>query len=296
MSHTYLRWPNVLVQFEDFQNQRAVALLERYRKNRLCFNDDIQGTGAVAVAGILSSLRCKKLNFSDLASQRILIAGGGSAGMGVANALLEYLMVRCGLTKEEASKIFYICDNIGLLTEKRKSMSGYVMLPNQETYLRSEIEMEGMSILDTVKTVKPSILIGLSGVGGIFTTEVCEEMGKINEQPIIFPMSNPSDHAECSANVAFAATNGRAIFASGSPFNNVIMNGKTCFANQGNNMFIFPGLGLGCVVGKCNIVSNTMILTAAETLAATMSQSDIDQGMVYPDVSNIREVITTYIT
>lgn len=286
----YIRWPNVLVQFEDFQNQRAVALLERYRRQRLCFNDDIQGTGAVAVGGVLCSLLAKNKTFQCLSKEKILIAGAGSAGMGVANALLEYLMVRCHMTLEEARQIFYITDNVGLLTKKRLG-TDYFVLPSQEKFMRDEVDHEGLSILESVKLFKPSILIGLSGVGGLFTSEICAAMASYNERPVIFPMSNPSDHAECSAETAFKATNGTAIFASGSPFDDVhLLNGKVCKSNQGNNMFIFPGLGLACVVGKCKIVTNTMILTAAETLASTMSSSELELGIIYPDVSNIRQV------
>ena len=151
--------------------------------------------------------------------------------------------------------------------------------------------MEGANVLDIVKYAKPTVILGLSGQGGIFTEELCREMGKHNEQPVIFAMSNPSSMAECSSEQAFKATDGRAIFASGSPFDDyTTKQGKLCKANQGNNMYIFPGIGLGVIVGGCRIVTQGMILCAAESLAQTMKQEELDIGMVYPDIENIREV------
>lgn len=176
------------------------------------------------------------------------------------------------------------------MSEKRLSNKG-ALLPHHETYLRPETHLEGASILEVVKEVKPTILLGLSGVGGIFSHEVCAEMGKVNDSPVIFAMSNPSNHAECSSEQVFAATEGKAIFASGSPFEDVVTkDGKLCKSNQGNNMYIFPGIGLGVVVAGCNLVTNGMILCAAEALASSMEQSELDIGMVYPNIENIRQV------
>lgn len=178
----------------------------------------------------------------------------------------------------------------GLLTEKRLDNKA-TMLPSHETYLRPETNLEGASALDVVKMAKPTIILGLSGQGGIFTEELCTEMGKHNEQPVIFAMSNPSAMAECTSTQAFKATDGRAIFASGSPFDDYIApNGRLCKANQGNNMYIFPGIGLGVVVGGCKVVTQGMILTAAESLARTMTDKELEMGMVYPDIENIRQV------
>lgn len=174
---------------------------------------------------------------------------------------------------------------------KARLTNNHHLLPNHETYLRDEIELEGLSILDTIKAAKPTIIIGLSGRGGMFSEEICREMGRINQKPIIFPLSNPSDNAECTAEVAFKATDGRAIFASGSPFPDYTHNGNhLCKANQGNNMFIFPGLGLAAIVGQCQSVSKKMILCAAETLALCMKSEELKIGMVYPDIANIRDV------
>jgi malic enzyme len=289
MDAIYTRWPNVLVQFEDFQNERAVKLLKKYRHERLCFNDDIQGTGTVTVAGILCALRAKGLSVGDLVDQRIVIVGAGSAGIGVAHSILQ-CMQRHGLSQSEARKLFYFLDSKGLMTTKRLEKSR-ALLPGQEDFLREETEAEGFSLLEVVKFAKPQIILGLSCVPGLFTPDVCREMAKINDRPIIFPMSNPLSKAECTAQSAFENTDGKAIFASGSPFADVtLQNGKVCYTNQANNMFIFPGVGLGAVLGKCEVVSDEMLMVAAETLANSMSSEDLAVGKVYPNVKDIRKV------
>eukprot|EP00607_Mallomonas_marina_P002851 CAMPEP_0182428456 /NCGR_PEP_ID=MMETSP1167-20130531/23041_1 /TAXON_ID=2988 /ORGANISM="Mallomonas Sp, Strain CCMP3275" /LENGTH=476 /DNA_ID=CAMNT_0024611391 /DNA_START=368 /DNA_END=1798 /DNA_ORIENTATION=+ len=287
MTAVHVRWPNVLIQFEDFQNERAVKLLEKYREKYLCFNDDIQGTGAMTVAGLMCGLRSKGLDVKDLMSQKIVVAGAGSAGIGVVQSI-TMAMKRLGATDEEAQACFWILDREGVLTRERETKD---LLPGQREYLRPEREQEGLSILEIVRTVKPQILLGLSGTSGIFTDEVLTEMGRINEQPIIFPMSNPSSKAECTAETAFRCTEGRAIFASGSPFDDVTLsNGRLCKANQANNMFIFPGLGQGAILGKCHKISDDMLMEAAETLAKFIPSEDAKLGVVYPSVSDIREV------
>mmetsp|Transcript_3328 Transcript_3328/g.5209 ORF Transcript_3328/g.5209 Transcript_3328/m.5209 type:complete len:604 (-) Transcript_3328:144-1955(-) len=296
MESVYYRWPNVLVQFEDFQNERAVALLNKYRNKRLCFNDDIQGTGAVTVSGIICTLRARGLEFKDLINDRIVILGAGSAGIGVATALLNYMVIRCGVTHEEAAKRFWLVDDKGLLTRAREGQEDEAtgkgrLFPGQKSYLRPEVEQEGAQLMEVVQSIKPTILLGLSGVGGLFTEEICREMGKHNKKPVIFAMSNPSDNAECSAETAFRATEGRAIFASGSPFDDVTLpDGRICKSNQANNMFIFPGLGLGAVLGYCKVISDGMILSASEALAEHLDEEEVRQGMVYPDVETIRDV------
>jgi malic enzyme len=218
------------------------------------------------------------------------VVGAGSAGMGVSNTILSYAMEVCGLTLGEARSLFWVTDNCGLLTVKRL-IEDTPLLPHHETYLRKEAHLEGGSLLETVKAAKPTIILGLSGQGGVFTADVLAELGRLNQQPVIFAMSNPSDHAECTAEEAFEATEGRAIFASGSPFEDHQMDsGKLCKSNQGNNMYIFPGIGLGVTVGGCKLISQGMILCAAEALATSMKQQDLADGMVYPAIENIREV------
>eukprot|EP01041_Mallomonas_annulata_P003236 gene3236-6404_t len=287
MTSVYERWPNVLVQFEDFQNERAVALLNKYRYKYLCFNDDIQGTGAMTVAGLMCALRAKGLQPKDLLQQRIVVAGAGSAGIGVVNSI-AMAMRHLGASEYQIKSCFWLIDRKGLLTTGRDEDS---LLPGQKEFLRSENKFEGLSLLETVKKVKPHILLGLSGIGGIFTEEICIEMAKVNEKPIIFPMSNPSSNAECTATTAFKSTNGRAIFASGSPYDDVVLsNGTVCKANQANNMFIFPGLGQGSILGKCRFISDNMLMAATKALSQYMSPEDVKKGIVYPSVYDIRKV------
>lgn len=162
----------------------------------------------IRVVGVISTLRARGLSFSDLAHERIVILGAGSAGIGVANSLMSYMTMRCGLTAEEAAKRFWLVDDKGLLTKARGpqpdgSEGRTKLFPGQDVYLRSESELEGASVLSVIKKIKPTILLGLSGVGGLFTEEVCTEMGKHNDRPVIFAMSNPSSQAECTAETAF---------------------------------------------------------------------------------------------
>ena len=290
MDAVYSRWPNALVQFEDFANERAVKLLAKYRHDRLCFNDDIQGTGATTVGGILCAVRAKGGDVSDICKQTFVVVGAGSAGIGVAKSILQS-MVKYGLSIDEARKRFYFVDDKGLLTTERIKNGTENLLPGQLEFLQDQPSEEGSTLIDTIRLAQPSVILGLSGVGGLFTEEICTEMGKINDQPIIFPMSNPSSKAECSAEVAFNATEGRAIFASGSPFDNVTLpNGKVCITNQANNMFIFPGLGLGVVLAKAKYISDEMLMVTAEALAKFVSPSEVASCKVYPDVDDIRSV------
>eukprot|EP01102_Stenamoeba_stenopodia_P008339 TRINITY_DN2392_c0_g1_i1.p1 TRINITY_DN2392_c0_g1~~TRINITY_DN2392_c0_g1_i1.p1 ORF type:complete len:607 (-),score=143.98 TRINITY_DN2392_c0_g1_i1:173-1993(-) len=279
----YTRWPNVLVQFEDFNNEHALPLLEKYRNKYLCFNDDIQGTGAVALAGILCALRAQSLPPNALTKQRVVCLGAGSAGLGVCNSLVMG-MVQEGLTAEEAYKNFWLVDKDGLLGLGRKSIT-----PSQLPYCRLD-EKNGSSLLETIRKVKPTILLGLSGVGATFTEPVIREMAKHCPRPIIFPLSNPTSKAECTAEQAYRWTDGNAIVASGSPFKPVIYNGKTLTPTQGNNMYIFPGLGLGVIASKSKRITDSMFYAAAKTLAAWVPDEDVLQGKVYPGISRIRDV------
>ena len=228
------------MQFEDIANERAVALLEKYRHHRLCFNDDIQGTGATCVAGLLCALRRMGKNTSDICKQRFVVVGAGSAGIGVADSIVAS-MVKAGMAEEDARTQFYFVDDKGLLTARR-AHSPESLLPGQAKFLQADADKEGASLLETIRLVKPTALLGLSGVSGLFSEEICAEMGSLNEHPIIFPMSNPISKAECTAETAFTATQGRAIVASGSPFDDVTLSdGTVCRPSQANNMYsIFP--------------------------------------------------------
>lgn len=278
------RWPNVLVQFEDFSSDKAQVLLNHYRHDHLCFNDDIQGTGATTLAGILGALRAKGESVTALGEQRIVIAGAGSAGIGVGQVLLQ-AMAEQGMSEEEAKKCFYIVDANGLLDAN----DGASLSPEQMLFAK---DGDGrLPLLDVVKKVKPTMLLGMTGVGGLFTEEIVREMAKHCDRPILFPLSNPTIKAECTAAQAVEWTNGRCIFASGSPFDPIPMdNGKTFHPTQCNNMYIFPGLGLGATLAGCKVVSDKMLYKAAEALANHVTTEELAQGKIFPPLEKIRDV------
>jgi malate dehydrogenase (oxaloacetate-decarboxylating)(NADP+) len=271
-----------MIQFEDFSSDKAMDVLNRYRGHHLVFNDDIQGTGAVAVAGILSALRQQGKSHTALADQRIVIAGAGSAGLGVASAL-HAAMVMEGLSPEEASKNFWICDINGVLSSASSVLAG------GEKFKRTDATA-GMSIAEVIPVVKPTILLGLSAVKGLFTDEIVRMMGEYAERPIIFPLSNPTNNAECTAEDAYRLTDGRVIFASGSPFDPVTIDGRTFVPSQCNNMFIFPGLGLGATICKASQITDKMIHQTAITLADSLTDDERARGQIFPSVKRIRDV------
>ncbi|TVY48010.1 NADP-dependent malic enzyme, partial [Lachnellula occidentalis] len=255
-------WPGIVVQFEDFKN--PFPALERYQNKYSCFNDDIQGTGAVILAGIISALR---KTGSAVKDQRAVFMGAGSAGVGVAKQIVEYF-IKEGLTEEEAKKCFWFVDTKGLITNDRAIQNP----PRRLDF------------------VKPTILMGLSTIRGIFDESILKKMAAWNENPIIFPLSNPSDNAECTYEEAMKATDGKAIFASGSPFPDYVHNGKTMHPSQGNNMYVFPGIGLGSILCKAKHISQEMIYTSAVALSSTLTTPEFDSGMLYPSLPRIRSV------
>ena len=246
----FQRFPKAFLQFEDFGSNHAMAVLERYKNKFRCFNDDIQGTGAVAVAGVLSALNVIGEDASTaLKTKRIMVAGAGSAGIGVATALAS-AMTQQGISIEDARKMFYVCDVDGVLSAERAAE----LTPEQAVFARSDAAA-GMDLQTCIDTVKPHILLGLTACPGLFTEEVVRSMAASNERPIIFPLSNPTSKCEASAEQVYAWTKGRAVFASGSPFDNVVLNGATYRPSQCNNMFIFPGLGLGATLCSPKTIS-----------------------------------------
>ena len=272
-------FPRTLVQFEDFGNINAFRLLERYRERLCAFNDDIQGTAAVALAGLYSALRIKG---GKLSEQRFLFAGAGEAGMGTAELTVAALVAE-GLAVAEAREHCWFVDSKGLVVKSRSDLSG--------RKLRYAHDHEFVfDLADVVENLKPTAIIGVSGKRGLFTRPVLEAMGKANERPIIFPLSNPTSKAECTAAAAYTATEGRAIFASGSPFAPVDLEGKRLVPAQGNNVYIFPGVGLGAIACGARHVTDEMFLAAAKALAHEVSADDLEKGMVYPPLTRIREV------
>ena len=271
-------YPGVLLQFEDFLTPNAYKLLNNYKNKILCFNDDIQGTAAVALAGVLASCRLTGKQFKDL---KIMFLGAGSAATGIAD-LMKSAMVKAGLNEKEALKRLNFCDIEGLLIKGRKDLMEHNLPYAQES--------KAMSFKEAIKTIEPDVLIGATGAGGAFDKEVIEAMTKVNERPVIFALSNPTSKAECTAEQAYSWSKGKAIFVSGSPFKPVEYEGKTLVPGQGNNAYIFPGLGLGLLVSKAQRVDDQLLLAAAETLADQVTQEDLDQGKLYPSLKNIRQV------
>ena len=275
------RWPNVLIQWEDFTNDKAFPLLNRYRDEVLCFNDDIQGTGAVALSGLLASMRVIDEHLSD---QRIVFCGAGSAAVGIEDMICAGIADEHSMSTEEARKLVWMVDSRGLVATTRESGLEKHKIP----YARDEAP--AAELIEVVKRVKPTILIGASGQAHTFTEDVVKTMHKHCEQPIIFALSNPTTKAECTAEEAYHWTHGAAIFASGSPFPAVRLNGKVFVPGQGNNMFIFPGVGLGAVVCGASKVTDEMFFTAAKTLAHMVTEEELNAGTIYPDLGKIRQI------
>jgi len=291
MAAIKLRWPRALIQFEDFQSKHAVKLLARYKKEYLMFNDDIQGTAATVLAGLYGAMKVRGLEPADLKDQTILVAGAGSAGSGVLLTIRNAIHKRHGLSMEEASKRFYIVDHNGLISKARSNLTEMEeQFYDLSSFAVDDPAMEGMSIIDTINKVKPNILIGLSACGGLFNEEVLTAMNQNETPPIIFPLSNPTSRSECTAAQAQAATGGRAIFASGSPFPDVEIDGKLVASSQCNNRYIFPGLALGAALGQTGVVTNAMINRAAEALVELIDEDDLARRATFPENVEIREI------
>ena len=272
-------FPGVLIQIEDFGNTNAFRLLEQYRDTTCLFDDDIQGTGAVAVAGVIASMRITGGKLSD---QRLLFLGAGEAGIGIADVFIAALKEE-GISEEDARKHCWFVDSRGLVCAERENLAEHKLpYAHEHPYIDN--------LLDAVKELKPTAILGLSGQPQTFTKEVIEAVSEINKRPIIFALSNPTSMAECTAEQAYTWSKGKAVFASGSPFDPVTYRNKTYVPGQGNNAYIFPGVGLGVIVSRSRIVTDEMFLAAAHSLADQVKDSDIERGRVYPPLSAIREV------
>jgi len=270
-------FPGALIQWEDFANVNAFRILDRYRERVCCFNDDIQGTAAVTLAGVISALR---ITGSRLAHQKPLFVGAGEAGIGTAGMVVSAMMNE-GLSPGEARSRCWLFDSRGLVVESRDDLK-----EQKRPYAHAHEFIDDLTL--AVRTLRPTALIGASGKGGLFTREVLEEMASINDRPIIFSLSNPTSKAECTAEQAYRWTQGRAIFASGSPFDPVPVGGKTLVPGQGNNAYIFPGVGLGIVVSGATRVTDEMFFAAARALASEVSNEDLESGCIYPSLQRIR--------
>ncbi|MBI2814003.1 MAG: NAD-dependent malic enzyme [Opitutae bacterium] len=273
-------FPHALLQWEDFGNTNAFRLLRQYRHHLPSFNDDIQGTAAVALAGLIAALR---LTGSALAQQKLLFLGAGEAGTGIADLYVEAARAE-GLGAAEARARCWFVDSKGLVVKNRGDSLAEHKLP----YAHGHPPI--IPLAEAVQAVKPTALIGVSGTPATFTPEIIATMSALNARPIIFALSNPTSKAECTAEQAYTGSAGRAIFASGSPFAPVELDGRRHVPGQGNNIYIFPGVGLGALVSGTREVTDAMFLAAARTLAQLVQPEDLALGRVYPPLTKIREV------
>ncbi|MEM7216462.1 MAG: NAD-dependent malic enzyme [Pseudomonadota bacterium] len=273
------KYPDALVQFEDFLTPNAYKLLNRYKDNYLCFNDDIQGTAAVSLAGVIASTRVTGKPFESL---KIMFLGAGSAATGIGD-LMETAFEAAGLTESEARKRLWFADKEGLVVSSRDDLA-----PHNIPYAHDHEQMGFLAALDAIR---PDILIGATGAPGTFSETVIRKMAKINEIPVVFALSNPTSRAECTAEEAYKWSHGRALFASGSPFSPVILDDNDIRRpGQGNNAYVFPGIGLGAIACGSATLPESVFLTAADALASFVTEKDLAAGALYPRLSQIREV------
>ncbi len=264
-------YPKCCIQWEDFANINAVPILERYRNEVCTFNDDIQGTAGVALAGILASSRITKQKITD---QRFLFLGAGSAGTGIAE-LISQAMARAGMDIHEARRRNALFDVKGLLVTSRNDLADF-----QRPFAQDGPPIS--TFVEAVKALKPTGIIGVSGIPKLFTREVIETMAELNQRPIIFPYSNPTSRSECSAEEAYRWSDGRAIFASGSPFPVVDIGGRKFVPNQGNNVYIFPAMAMALFATEAERVTDEMFLTAAQAIAEQVSEGNLAAELIYP--------------
>ncbi len=272
------KYPHALLQFEDFSTKNAYRLLNRYRNEILCFNDDIQGTAAVALAGIYGAIRITGTRLRDL---RVMFLGAGAAATGI-GSLMATAMVEDGLSKGEAHRRLWFIDRTGLVTTRRSRLSSHKKPFAQD--------VEEMDFEAALRAHRPHVLIGATGSPGSFTEDIIRYMAEINERPIIFALSNPTSRAECSAEQAYSWSDGRVIFASGSPFDAVEYNGQTFRPGQGNNAYIFPGVGLAAITGRFKAIPDILFSTAGRALADCLRDEDMAHGTVYPPLTSARQV------
>ncbi|KIH89161.1 malate dehydrogenase (oxaloacetate-decarboxylating)(NADP+) [Sporothrix brasiliensis 5110] len=285
-------YPDMVVQFEDFESEKAFKYLDRYRTKYRCFNDDIQGTGAVVLGGYIGAVN---LSGVPLEEQRLVFMGAGSAGVGVAKQLVEYY-TRHGLSEQAARDKFWLVDTKGLVTKDR----GDKLAEHKKYFARSDNNgHQFRSLEEVIEYVKPSALVGLTATFGVFTESVVRALkasvdaGGLNRRPILFPLSNPLTKAECTFEQAINWTDGTVIFASGSPFSAYTVktadSSITYYPNQGNNVYVFPGLGLGAIMAKATSITDEMVYTSAAALAGSLNTEELRMGLIYPRIERVRD-------
>ncbi|KAM3873597.1 NADP-dependent malic enzyme [Diretmus argenteus] len=269
-----------LIQFEDFANVNAFRLLRKYRNKYCTFNDDIQGTAAVAVAGLLAALRITK---SKMCDHTILFQGAGEAAMGIAE-LITMAMEKEGLAKEQCLAKIWMVDSKGLIVKGRDQLTH-----EKQRFAHEHPQMKNLE--EVVQDLKPTAIIGVAAIAGAFTEQVIRDMASFNKWPIVFALSNPTSKAECTAEQCYTLTEGRGIFASGSPFDPVTLHdGRKFFPGQGNNAYIFPAVGLGITACAIRHVTDEIFLTTAEVIAELVTEKDLAEGRLYPPLTSIRDV------
>ncbi|UCF66568.1 MAG: NAD-dependent malic enzyme [Acidobacteriota bacterium] len=282
-------YPHVLLQWEDFLKENAITQLNRFR-NRICsFNDDIQGTASVVMGGLYASAR---ITGEKLRDQRVVIAGAGASAQGISD-LIVAAMVEDGLSRDEARARIWTTDSRGLVTTARENLPAFkasYARPADEIPTYRAINSEQITLEEVILSAKPTVLLGVSGTPGIFDEQIATAMAKLNERPLIFPLSNPTSRSEGTPEQLLRWTDGRAIIATGSPFAPVNLDGKTFRIGQCNNCFVFPGVGLGAWVGKVRRISDEMFLDAAKALAQHVSPPDLAEVAVFPRLVHIREI------
>ena len=281
-------FPKALLQWEDFSNRTSFQNLDTYQKVIPSFNDDIQGTAAMAVAGLIAATRRERVPLRD---QRVVIVGAGSAGQGIRDQI-AMAMVDDGASLTDARNQILVLDSRGLIVEGRPDLTRAKQRLAIETSIITDWQIEDhpIGLNDVARNAKATVLIGVSGVPGIFTEEIVTRMARFTAAPIIMPMSNPTSHAEVTPAAAIRWTEGRAIIATGSPFPPVAHDGVTHRIGQANNMFIFPGMGLGALAVGASRITDRMFLVAARALADEVSDDLLREGQIYPDISAVRGV------
>lgn len=272
------RFPKCCLHFEDWKGTDALRLLARYVNQISCYNDDIQGTGSVTVAGLYNAMKIAK---GELKDQRVLFLGAGSAGIGIANMIASAMRLE-GLDLQAAREQIALFDVNGLLESSRKDLS-----KEQSVYAHEYKPTK--DLVQAINELTPSILIGVSTIGGAFTPQVIEAMSKINKRPVIFALSNPTDHAECTAEQAYQHSGGQAIYAAGVQFDPVVINGKTYEPSQANNFYIFPAVGMAIVATEAKHVPDEIFITAARAVADQVSDEQLAKGMLFPPQSQVQK-------
>lgn len=272
-------FPKICIQWEDFAGPDAIKILNKYRNDCCTFNDDIQGTASVIASGLLTACR---YSGKPLSEQKFLFLGAGAAATGIADLLVKVMMQQ-GVSEKDAYEKFWLFDSKGLLVSSRTGLADY-----KQKFAREHEPVN--DFLEGIKKLRPTAIIGVSTIGGAFNREVIETMAAMNEKPIIFPCSNPTSHSECTAEEAFKWTDGRVIFASGSPFPPVEHNGKTYFPGQGNNAFIFPAVGLAIFATEALRVTDEMFITASKALDEQVTDEFLEKGLIFPHIKDILQV------